>query len=109
MCPRSSAETSRAKKIPEDRPRPKTTTWPADEARQHAQERVPTQPKSRPTRRMSAKLGELISGIICTALSLVAAYLTLVLFYGTVLMVFHYAFGVALWNPFQGGGAGMGG
>ena len=58
---------------------------------------------------MSAKLGELISGIICTALSLVAAYLTLVLFYGTVLMVFHYAFGVELWNPFQGGGAGMGG
>ena len=47
--------------------------------------------------------------IICTALSLVAAYLTLVLFYGTLLMVFHYAFGVELWNPFQGGGAGMGG
>jgi hypothetical protein len=58
---------------------------------------------------MSAKLGELISGIICTALSLVTAYLTLVLFYGIVLMIFHYAFGVELWNPFQGGGAGMGG
>jgi hypothetical protein len=58
---------------------------------------------------MGAKLGELISGIICAALSLVAAYLTLVLFYGLVLMVFHYAFGVELWNPFQGTSAGMGG
>jgi hypothetical protein len=58
---------------------------------------------------MSARVGELISGIICTALSLVAAYLTLVLFYGIVLMIFHYAFGVELWNPFQGSSAGMGG
>ena len=58
---------------------------------------------------MSDKLGRLISGIICTALSLVAAYLTLVLFYGLVLMVFHYAFGAELWNPFQGTSAGMGG
>jgi hypothetical protein len=58
---------------------------------------------------MSNKLGELISGIICSALSLVAAYLTLILFYGIVLMVFHYAFGIELWNPFQGSSAGMGG
>ena len=58
---------------------------------------------------MRGKLGELISDIICTALSLVAAYLTLVLFYGIVLMIFHYAFGVELWNPFQGSSAGMGG
>jgi hypothetical protein len=58
---------------------------------------------------MSAKLGELISGIICTALSLVAAYLTLILFYGIVLMVFRYAFAIELWNPFQGSSAGMGG
>ena len=50
---------------------------------------------------MSAKLGELISGIICTALSLVAAYLTLILFYGIVLMVFHYAFGIELWESFS--------
>jgi hypothetical protein len=57
---------------------------------------------------MGRKLGELISGIICTALSLVAAYLTLVLIYGIVLMVFHYA-GVELWNPFHSSGAGMGG
>jgi hypothetical protein len=57
---------------------------------------------------MGTKLGELISGIICTALSLVAAYLTLVLFYGIALMVFHYAFGIDLWNPFQGSSAGMG-
>ena len=57
---------------------------------------------------MGAKLGELISGTICTVLSLFAAYLTLVLFYGIVLMVFHYAFGVELWNPFQGSSAGMG-
>ena len=33
---------------------------------------------------MGAKLGELISGTICTVLSLFAAYLTLVLFYGIV-------------------------
>ena len=58
---------------------------------------------------MGAKLGELISRTICTALSLVAAYLTLVLFYGIVLMIFHYAFGVELWNPFRGSSAGMGG
>jgi hypothetical protein len=58
---------------------------------------------------MDAKLGELISSIICTALSLVAAYLTVLLFYGLVLMSFHYVFGVELWNPFQGTGAGMGG
>jgi hypothetical protein len=58
---------------------------------------------------MSPKMGELISGIICTALSLVAAYLTLILFYGIVLMVFHYGFGIELWNPFQVGSAGMGG
>jgi hypothetical protein len=56
---------------------------------------------------MGRRLGELISGIICTALSLVAAYLTLILFYGVVLMVFHYAFGIELWNPFQRTGAGM--
>jgi hypothetical protein len=36
-------------------------------------------------------------------------YLALVLFYGIVLMIFHYAFGVELWNPFQGSSAGMGG
>jgi hypothetical protein len=52
-------------------------------------------------------MGKLIANIICMALSLVAAYLTLVLFYGLVLMVFHYAFGIELWNPFQGTGAGM--
>jgi hypothetical protein len=58
---------------------------------------------------MGRKLGGLISGIICTALSLVAAYLTVVLFYGIVLIAFHYAFGVELWNPFRASGAGMGG
>ncbi len=58
---------------------------------------------------MGGKQGELISGIICTALSLVAAYLTLIVFYGIVLMIFHYAFSIELWNPFQGSGAGMGG
>ena len=58
---------------------------------------------------MGRKLGEQISGVICTALSLVAAYLTLLLFYGIVLMAFHYGFGVELWNPFQGSSGGMGG
>jgi hypothetical protein len=58
---------------------------------------------------MGRRLRELISGIVCTALSLVAAYLTVVLFYGLVLMVFHYVFGFSLWNPFQGTGSGMGG
>jgi hypothetical protein len=57
---------------------------------------------------MGAKLGELISGTICTVLWLFAAYLTLVLFYGLVLMIFHYAFGAELWNPFQGTSSGMG-
>ena len=33
--------------------------------------------------------------------------MTLVLIYGIVLMVFHYALGVGLWNPFQSSGAGM--
>jgi len=56
---------------------------------------------------MGRKLGELISGI-CTALSLIAAYLTLVLLYGIFLMVFHYVLGVELWNPFHNSGAGMG-
>ena len=58
---------------------------------------------------MGGRPRRLISGIVCTALSLVAAYLTLVLFYGIVLMAFHYAFGVELWNPFQASGGGMGG
>ncbi len=58
---------------------------------------------------MGGKRGELISGIICTALSLVAAYLTLIVFYAIVVMIFHYAFAIELWNPFQGSGAGMGG
>jgi hypothetical protein len=58
---------------------------------------------------MGRKLGELMSVIVCTALSLVAAYLTLVLIYGIILMVFHYALGVELWNPFHSSGAGMGG
>jgi hypothetical protein len=58
---------------------------------------------------MGRKLRDLISGIICTALSLIAAYLTLVLLYGIVLMVFHYALGIELWNPFRSSGAGMGG
>jgi hypothetical protein len=54
-------------------------------------------------------MGKLIANIIGTALSLVAAYLTLVLFYGIVLMVFYYAFGIDPWNPFQGSSSGMGG
>jgi hypothetical protein len=37
------------------------------------------------------------------------AFLTLVLFYGIVLLIFEYVFGVTLWNPVRGGGVGMGG
>jgi hypothetical protein len=58
---------------------------------------------------MVRKLGELIGAVISIALSIPAVLLTLVLFYGMVLLIFRYAFGVELWNPFQGTSAGMGG
>jgi hypothetical protein len=54
-------------------------------------------------------MGKLIANIICTALSLVASYLALVLFYGIVLMVLQYVLGIELRNPFHGTGAGMAG
>jgi hypothetical protein len=55
------------------------------------------------------KLGEVIGTVISIALSIPAVLLTLVLFYGIVLLIFEYVFGVTLWNPFRGGGVGMGG
>jgi hypothetical protein len=57
---------------------------------------------------MGGKLKELIASVICIALSAVALFLTAVLFYGIVLLIFHYGFGVELGNPFQSSGAGMG-
>jgi hypothetical protein len=55
------------------------------------------------------KKGEVIGAVISIALSIPAVLLTIVLFYGIVLTVFRYAFGLELWNPFQGSGGGMGG
>ena len=57
---------------------------------------------------MGGKLKELIAGVICIALSAVALFLTAVVFYGIVLLIFRYAFSVELGNPFQSSGAGMG-
>ena len=56
---------------------------------------------------MGGKLKELIAGVICIALSAVALFLTAVLFYGIVLLILRYAFGVELATPFQSSGAGM--
>lgn len=53
------------------------------------------------------KMREVIAALISIALSIPALLLTIILFYGIVLTVFRYAFGVELWNPFQGSGAGM--
>ena len=53
------------------------------------------------------KMGEVIGAVISIALSLPALLLTMVLFYGIVLTIVRYAFGLELWNPFQSSGAGM--
>ena len=55
------------------------------------------------------KTRAVIGAVISIALSIPALLLSVVVFYGIVLTVFRYAFGVELWNPFQGSGAGMGG
>ena len=55
------------------------------------------------------KMREVIGAVISIALSIPALLLAMVLFYGIVLTLFRYAFGVELWNPFQGSGVGMGG
>jgi hypothetical protein len=55
------------------------------------------------------KTGAVIGAVISIALSIPALFLSVVVFYRIVLAVFRYAFGVELWNHFQGSGAGMGG
>ncbi len=55
------------------------------------------------------KMRGVIGALISIALSIPALLLAIMLFYGIVLTFFRYAFGVELWNPFQGSGAGMGG
>jgi hypothetical protein len=55
------------------------------------------------------KMGEVIGAVISIALSLPSLLLAMVLFHGIVLTIVPYAFGLELWNPFQGSGAGMGG
>jgi hypothetical protein len=61
------------------------------------------------TRQTTRKMREMIGAAISIALSIPALLLAIMLFYGIVLTLFRYAFGVELWNPFQGSGAGMGG
>ena len=58
---------------------------------------------------MVRNLGELTGDVISIALAIPALLLTLVLFYGILLLIVRYAFGFELWNPSQAGGAGMGG
>ena len=58
---------------------------------------------------MVRKLGEVVGTAISIALSIPAVLLALLVFYGIVLLIFEYVFGVTLWNPFRRGGVGMGG
>jgi hypothetical protein len=52
--------------------------------------------------KMSGKLGD---SPVSNAFSTAAAILTLIIFYGIVLVILRYGFGIELWNLFQGWGA----
>ena len=48
---------------------------------------------------MSGKLGD---SPVSNAFSIATAILTLIIFYGIVLVILRYGFGIELWNPLQG-------
>jgi len=52
--------------------------------------------------KMSGNVGD---SPVSNAFSTAAAILTLFIFYGIVLVILRYGFGIELWNPFQGWGA----
>jgi hypothetical protein len=55
--------------------------------------------------RESKMSGKLRDSPVSKAFSIAAAILSVIIFYGIVLVILRYGFGIELWNPFQDYGA----